>query len=163
MNPGQQLHRSLTLWAGLITILFTAWMWWDSCTQVTIIQWKQFWTGNVLRGFYILRVPHSDNELLFQRVPWVPSATQDYHKLFQPPFLAHSEAKEGDTPLFPPSGTLQQNQQASVNRRGPGSWCLYIPYWLILPPILLTWTALLIFRARRRQRAITLPPNEGTS
>ena len=40
---------------------------------------------------------------------------------------------------------------------GPGSWALFIPYWLILPPILLVWTALLIFRSHRRRRAFTPP------
>ena len=164
MNPGPQLHRSLTFWAGLLVILFTCWSWRDSCTHDLRLQCVQFnvdskphgllisrSTGWTLRSFDALRRPAS-------RYP-DPSLPRE---VFPSPFLVRAE-KTYLVTKTPLTRTWKEEQQSGVNVDGPGSWSFHLPYWLILLSEILIWTLLLLFRAHRRRRAIALPLNEASS
>ena len=83
------------------------------------------------------------------------------HLLPRPFSLRHLH---GPDDAFSDWSVLKDYRQWEVNFTGPGSWAIFIPYWLILLPITLTWILLLLFRARRRRRrAITPALSEGTS
>ncbi|RYD31809.1 MAG: hypothetical protein EOP87_14020 [Verrucomicrobiaceae bacterium] len=157
MNPGPQLRRSLTFWAGLITILFICFAWWDSRSHITLVHWKQVEVNSTLHGLLISRIPPWKEPLHFRRRDRGPDSDLALFSPFDPPFLVRKK-----TTYEPHSTTrspLEVNQQGIVDLFGPGTWILHLPYWLIVLPLLLTWNALLIARARRRKRSITHAPS----
>ena len=151
MNPGPQLHRSLTFWAGLILILFTCWAWRDSCQNFSMLNWKKISATSVSRGFMIARYTGATRPRPeVERLPATSYFTDLKQEILPAPFLV--QYRKAPLPTgHPDSWTLKQLHEAGTNISGPGSWCLFIPYWLILLSTLLTWTALLFFRARRRR------------
>ena len=158
MNPGPQLHRSLTFWAGLIVITFTCWAWWDSCHHDSLLYWKQLSAQSRHHALKISR----ENLFHLRRIDTArrPSGHLFHGRprdVFPAPFLVHAEkALPFEKPSL--STPLKEVEQLYTNTYGPGSWCLFLPYWLILLTLLLTWTALLFLRARRRRRALVTPP-----
>ena len=163
MNTGPQLHRSLTLWAGLFFILFTCWAWRDSSRNLSLLRWKQINVASITRGFMIARYtgaewPHPVTE----RTPATSYFTNLHQEFLPAPFLVQHGIPNFFTRTVG-NPTLKQTQQATTNATGIGSWCLFIPYWLILLLIILTWTSLLFLRTRRRKRAIAHTLSEGAS
>ena len=165
MLPGQKLHRSLTFWTGLITILFTSWAWQDSYSHFSSVSRNQL---SIISGFRGIGIEHyitaSSSDFSTMRTPEDDFPVRWTHEHFPLPFFVKAQEIELDYSVQPPPArSRKEGYQMSLNFAGPGSWALFIPYWLILLPLILTWTALLLFRARRRQRAHSLPHHEEAS
>jgi len=153
MNPGPQLHRSLTFWVGLTIILFTSWAWRDSCQNFSMLHWKQINASSFARGFMIARYtgvtqPRPET----QRLPATSYFAELKQEILPAPFLVQYRKAPLPRGVLE-SWTLKEFQQAGTSISGPGSWCIFLPYWLILPPLTLAWTLLLFLRSRRRRRA----------
>ena len=168
MNPGPQLHRSIIFWAGLVIILFTCWAWRDSREYSSSVYGNSGSLESALQGLHIdwwSNPHHSYLDWHFHRSHMSPDdfSARWQRDFFPPPFLVRHQS----TP-DPESHTLDPNvmadaMQLHLNGGNPGSGMAFIPYWLIVLALLITWTALLFLRARRRRRTITPPLGEGTS
>ena len=157
VNPPRALHRSLTFWAGLLVVAFISFAWWDSSSHISHLSRKNYWACNTLHGLYLNQVPHWKEPLQAARTARNPIAdTPPYDATFHRPFFIRSydSIKDSRPEEF---HDLREAAQYEINLFGPGCWALYIPHWLILLPIVLTWTALLLWRAHRHRRAITPP------
>jgi hypothetical protein len=150
-NKHPPLHRSLTFWAGLLVVTFTCWAWWDSCSHISRLQRNHLVLGSVARGAVITYSPGATTLWSAQRLA-VPSYPSGWPQQFFPaPFLVRANAAVDCSSMD--STTLKEATQFSVNLDGPGTWSLYLPFWIILLPILIPWSLLLLWRARRLKRA----------
>jgi hypothetical protein len=79
-------------------------------------------------------------------------------KSYLAPFLVHSRGSTINTlPRYFYLDT-KDLQQSLVDHRPPGSWVLLLPYWIILLALLISWSLLLLWRARRLKRDSLVPP-----
>ena len=152
MTPGLHLHRSLTFWAGLITILFTCGTWRDTCDHEHTLQWSQFSIDSIPHAVLISRSLTAGNygPIAIRRPASLSPDPSKPREVFPSPFLVHAQ-KTYLVTKPPRTRTWKQAEQDAINSSGPGSWTILLPYWLILLTLLLTWTILLLFRARRRR------------
>ena len=152
MNPGPRLHRSLTFWAGLLLIIFTCLAWWDSSHHDSQLRWQQSTANSTARGILISRSLTAGNygPIAIRRPASLSPDPSKPREVFPSPFLVHAQ-KTYLVTKPPRTRTWKQAEQDAINSSGPGSWTILIPCWLILLALLLTWTTLLLFRARRRR------------
>jgi hypothetical protein len=143
------LHRSIIFWAGILLILFTCWAWIDSRSHQSRICGKQLSAASANHGIFIHRQAGATFDFAVNREP-MPSPNEPYRA----PFLVHSRATDPEMPEDTPP--LKEWCQIMVDNFPLGTWALYLPYWLILIPLILTWLALLSLRARRLKRAPSL-------
>jgi hypothetical protein len=153
----QQLHRSVTFWSGLLAMAFTAWGWWDSFHHVSGLSYRRMDVMNDDGGVHAtyrpgahwsLEARYFDKPLQFPRFgpiqPWV---------------FMHGRYGGGPREGF---ATLPHNVRdlyfMTTADEPPGYWILFIPHWLLLLAVALPWLALLLWRARRRQRAHVTTP-----
>ena len=150
MKPA--LHRSITFWAGLLVIIFTCWAWWDSCTHATGFQWKQLGASSFGRGIIISRWTSWSGPFQGRRDAMPSYPAYGPHEFFPPPFLVRArETNPLESNLVATS--FRDAMQNTADYFGPGSWSLHLPYWLILLALLIPWSLLLLWRARRLKRA----------
>ena len=147
------LHRSLTFWAGLLVIAFTCWAWRDSCTHVSGLQWKQIAAANTTHGIIITRSADAVMPLDHGRKPMPPRRHDLLSDPFPAPFLVRPHASPPDSAPKQADSLLKTGLQLSINYSPPGSWTLYLPYWIILLARLPAWSLLFLWRARRLKRA----------
>jgi hypothetical protein len=157
MRPALALHRSLIFWAGLLVITFTCWAWWDSCHTCSLVQWKQLSSNSVARGITVHRDIGARHAFDADRVPVHPYPLGWPRGFLPKPLLLRSQTAP-DATTTAPDNSLQQLVQLELNRLGPGSWTLYLPYWLILLAILIPWSLLLLCRARWRGKWTSKQP-----
>ena len=161
MTP-RPLHRSLTFWSGIFLMSFIAWAWWKSL--VTEFSYNsprmelQNYAGYVSVSWLQPRV-------ISHHIVSAPGLMmiirQDFriHPMPSPAFL-HGQDKPGfpivslgqqlaeeDKPYF--HATLQE---AWAHQRR-GNFLLLLPHWLLLLAAGVTWSGLLVWRARRHRGA----------
>ena len=151
MRPAA-LHRSLTFWAGLLTIIFLVWAWWDSRDHTSWIRWKQLSACNSGEGALICREAGATTAFDTGR-RFLGGSSRSPVLDFRPPFLVFSQGLDPQSSMI--ANSMKEAHQLMVNVSPPGSWYLYIPHWLILLPIITTWS-LLLWRAGRHRRAANL-------
>ncbi len=153
MKPALALHRSFTFWTGLLLVTFTCWAWWDSCRNASGLYWGQFGAASGARGIVISReVAAGAGGFLLERDSAQPYPGDWPRAFFPAPFLvrARKTFHEG-IPIAPPF--FREMIQIKADGAGPGSWSLYLPYWLLLLALLIPWSLPLLWRARRLKRA----------
>lgn len=175
------LHRSLTLWSGILVLGFLAWAWWDSmlyryeacsthftvaseASMVSIMRHNSPRTPGMLRekhglGDPVIRKSTTGMDVTMHVFPppvWVRRSSKDPRNVYTVPF----EKRE-----FSPDcrlGDAYHQRMATITRGSPRMvWRLMIPYWLILPPAIIFWCGLLLLRARRLRLAGTLADPGG--
>jgi hypothetical protein len=150
MKPALALHRSLTFWAGTMIAIFLCWACWDSSHKDTILQWQRFIICSSDRGLKISRSPQYPFLLYLNRVERrYPPGWQ--HETFAAPFLV----RPPDTFHVldaPPPTTVRERERQFIHYNVPATWVLYLPYWLILLAFIISWSLLLLWRARRLKR-----------
>jgi len=147
-------HLFLTVWAGLVTILFAVWVWLDSLTHISALSWREHHVLNTYHGIVIGALAGESQPPRASRYENHPGAFAWPTEYFPLPFLVHSRERKPPTIAH----SFKETRQVTIDYFGPGSWSLYIPHWLLLLPIITTWS-LLLWRARRRRAAnlTTLP------
>lgn len=165
MTP-KPLHRSLTFWCGLILILFLAWGWRDS--------WRK--RSSAARGSY--GIFHGYGGIAFYKQSLIPPADLQLTRVrtiyprthpiasMRAPLLPMIHHRQGDFPLLPEPGTPEAFRYFVDFGVSPSwihdSW-LYLPYWMLMAPPLLTWGWLLLRRSRRQTRAMPALHPEASS
>ena len=152
MKPA--LHRSLIFWAGILVIIFTCWAWRDSYSQVSRLIWKQFTIASAARGIFIDCEPLARQSLTVERETLSTYPLNWPRETFPSPFLVREE-EAAKLPESEPS-SFQASIESAVAETGPGSWSLYLPYWLILLALPIPWIFLLLLRARRLKQTHSL-------
>ena len=146
------LHRSIIFWAGILVLIFTCWAWRDSYTHVTRLIWNQFTIASGARGICIGGEPLARQSLTTERetLPTYPANWP--RETFPSPFLLR-EKEAAKLAHADPTTSFRASAGFTVAHNGRGAWSLYLPYWIILSPLIITWFALLFLRARRLKRA----------
>ena len=157
------IYRSLTFWSGMAVIAFICWAWRDSMQtrsslgghSIGIAQsWgsvelgydPDLWKG---RNFEIYR-GNVESTAAFERMPL--------------PFLVKGKGLPpfSDDEVTPPPPdhleTAREMYEWYFLYRSRGSWILHVPHWLILLALMVAWSVLLLWRARRRKQAARVGP-----
>ena len=182
------MHRSIIFWSGLLVIGFLGWAWWDSERHWSSADGGRYWGRSAWGGVFIgsrgevppggtgVWPPPTSRPLSFTRRP--SSATLPHApETFAPPLFfrveglpaAESEAaiariREHDVTEAPSPFTVREQIILSLSfMNNPGTWTLFLPYWLIIAAAVLPWSVLLVWRARRRKKRMTNAefPNAG--
>jgi hypothetical protein len=152
MKPALALHRSLTFWAGILLVAFTCWAWWDASRNQVGCYGRKGALISEARGITLVsRNARDDFHFWRHRFPYTPGHSP--REFFPSPFFLRHEREPDPDKLMDPGMTFRALKQLTADSGGPGTWVLYLPYWLILIPLILTWLALLLYRARRLARA----------
>jgi hypothetical protein len=152
------LHRSVTFWAGIVVMAFIGWGWWHSMTNhgtlcLGRIRGEHGGTGLILgynaaekdwsarnrKGFTLV-------EKEWQLVDKRPLRWEIYFATAMELHLTRVPS-----PWQWPTGTMN-----FPTAKGAVSDCaVFIPHWLVLLSVVLPWSALLLWRARRHNRIST--------
>jgi hypothetical protein len=136
------LHRSILFWSGLLVIIFTCWAWRDSGRNQSSIYGKQLMAVSCNHGIMIIRQVGATFDFRGERAP-ISIPPDPYRS----PFFVRSRATAPSIPeVIPP---LEELQQLLVDHFPAGTWCLYLPYWLIVLSLPFPWSLLLLWRTRR--------------
>ena len=148
------LHRSITFWSGILVMGFLAWAWWDSFAANSTLVYRSHGAALNLGGltisqntygagrdFKVNRLPHSNT---FQKFP---------REQFQRPYVLRGSALEpSDTEE--PTHSMEAWHRRWISSKAEDVRMLRLPIWLVLLGFAAVWTALLMWRVRRR-RCIT--------
>ena len=154
------LYRSLTFWSGILVIGFLCWAWRDSHRNLSLLtasHYAAFSEGGLLG---LIRHPapfprfEAERERSFFLQP-LYSFGMNEHPIkaasFPPPLRVRSVGSREEAP---PTTKFYHEVVANNARNLPvGTWLLAIPHWLFLLAVTLTWSGLLLCRARRHRRA----------
>ena len=160
------LHRSIIFWSGLLVMGFLAWGWWDS---------ERNWTGLGRNGLSVsnhwsgIRLEFQNEGRakppVFERIAYSIHFNHTPEGIVGPYFVRPTdwmgaEREKLQEKLYPDdepvsSFGVYDYLAMSMVIAEPGSWTLFIPYWLILLTVAALWLALLFWRARRCKRSIT--------
>lgn len=133
------LYQSLTFWSGILVMGFICWAWWDSMHSRMVAQ-----VGRT-------RMYSAGGEIgFFHRPDGFPSY-QRFRKV-----AGRFKVLDGlpSSMLAVPLNTGEERSPFNSPRLGRGKNTLYLPYWLFLVPVILPWTGLLLYRARRHRMAM---------
>ena len=178
MKP--QLHRSLTVWSGLLVMAFIGWAWWDSERIWTQADAGRFLVNN---GWGGVMIEHFESNSLvnyrtdFGRQP-APYACHPLELLPAPRLLRPADVAEGewaalniriysydprDGPVPVSVDDMLRNNVRTLRLTQTGAhayaaqtrdWILFIPHRLMILTVAAAWLGLLFWRARRRKRAL---------
>ena len=150
-----QLHRSITFWSGLLVMGFVCWAWRDSLGHDSYASWKDLSFANSESRFYISQIPGQSSPFVAGR-EGAERHDLGFHSL-PLPFVARGQGAVA--PPYPDdSATFEEWTKRGWNTLPVGSWQLCIPTWLILLAVAIPWTALMLWRVRRRKRAVLTAP-----
>jgi len=166
------LHRSIIFWSGILVMAFIGWAWRDSMR-------RESWYARSSAVSDVLRAANGHGGLsLFQstqpplnwactevaggewqRAALDPSESGEIRALPAPTFLRGGngsfEDQFRDAQLFRPA-SYGEAIEAMMRYQPPDARLIFLPHWLILLGFALPWSALLLWRARRRQPATAL-------
>ena len=158
------LHRSITFWGGLLVMAFIVWAWQDSLQRSSTLWYRfsslaskwggiQFAQGTLAnpQRLHVLHEPLTRFPLEQERLP-----QPGFHRAAElSPELrqALTDVAMGTRKGF----RLEEHFKMNMTLAPPGAWALFIPHWLLLLTVVVPWTALLLWRARRRKRAALTP------
>ena len=158
------MHRSITFWSGLLVIAFLGWAWWDSERMHSEARSELFTVGNIWGGLMIARHRPDpfggggSSDSAFVRYPF--SEFKHTPETFPAPCLLWTEDMDG----FAMNDLLWRDPDANLTNREflelraynlVTIGVLFIPHWLLILLFMLSWTALLLWRARRRKKRMT--------
>ena len=133
------LHRSITFWSGILVMGFICWGWSDSMRAISGFRLPFCW-GSQAAGGIATGISRSSHTTTFRIV------TKASVSVLSGPHGGMSftfDTKE-PVPLLP-RPLITANQGGAI----------FVPHWLLLLAVALPWTALVLWRARRRKRIST--------
>ncbi|MCW1917106.1 hypothetical protein OJ996_26200 [Luteolibacter sp. GHJ8] len=141
------LHRSITFWSGILLMAFICWAWWDSHNQVRNATWRAWSISN---GYSFVTVTHFH----FRGIPLI-TATYPFAAT-KPEILPFPYFARGKELLTTPrqtnqSMTYREQVAATIEGSPKKLGKSLVPHWLLLFAVALPWSALLLWRARRRK------------
>jgi hypothetical protein len=142
-------QRSVTFRSGILVIVFICWAWWMSTRYQASCQWNCFMVSNTSDGIEVNSIYSTSGfhtrfhrKLLSLPSPAIPA-----------PFILRGTG----SPTAPVADLVaisyRNNLELVMTRRGPEAWLVFISHWLTLLLVVLSWTALLRWRFRRRLAA----------
>jgi hypothetical protein len=159
------LHRSLSFWSGILVMAFICWAAWDStryCSQGNI--------GRVIissqgRAVSVTQMPpKAPFRSYWGQIPFADLTNNLEVPAFPRPMSLRGRGTPGSQSEIDARrksyGPLDywKWKRFIVELNPATHWFLVIPHWLLLLTVALPWTALLLWRARRRKRAALLYP-----
>ena len=165
------IHRSKTLWLGILVLTFLAWAWRDSTHWQTSLYFRQYIITHAGSGICLLdrRFSHPDarwerSSILPKDETWsrphidspeIFSSTGDPEQIalyYQTAGLHTANPKPRNAAAHHLRPLFQLVLGPYTTRFVPGSWALFLPHWLLILTFLTIWLALLLWRSRRLHR-----------
>ena len=157
--------RSLTFWAGILVMVFMGWAWRDSMSKmsrVTSGNWTIFSHGGGL-VLHVYRNMLSMPTEVFRDDVQNPLHKTTYPWLGGAPFFVWGGGEDfpGDSDeafiafyIEPINAaeTLREAELIHMRFAKSWEWCVFAPYWLILPAFAFPWFAYLLWRGWRRRQ-----------
>lgn len=148
------LHRSLIFWFGLLMMAFICWAWRDSWRLETGFTHGRSHLGSGYGRLVISHDPASAPERFFYRGPLgKPEMKGSLNG--QLPSLLGGTGSPISYQEFEAIRDPADLSSYAVGLLSTEGWLLDLPYPFLLVLVLLTWTALLVWRARRRNQTFT--------
>jgi hypothetical protein len=149
------LHRSITFWSGLLVMGFIVWAWCDSAGRYSYAYCKYWKFDN---GYCGAAISYSPTRRFDTQAGVLPLLVHRAEVLPLPLFIrGGGEILAQDPPgADDPDTTRREWIRSYMRVEGPETWTWFIPHWFLLLTFALLWTALLLWRARRRKRAAGL-------
>jgi len=145
------MHRSFTFWSGLLLIAFTAWAWWDSASAISVAKLGPFYLTHASGG---VAVGYSDT------YPDIHHVTREKIACT---VVTDPESGSIGFNHRPPEDPYAVVTAKPLFYSAPGQCSVFLPHWLLMIVFLALWSAMLLWRARRRKRRMTNLelPDEG--
>ena len=149
------LYRSITFWSGLLVMGFIGWAWRDSELHMSRAQKGFFSVVHDHSAVSVWWDPGAPAPLALTRYPVVDSVLRS--DLFPAPLYMRgnheirSAREQGRHAGSHP--TAREDTIWFADEIGFNSRVWFAPHWLLLLAVALSWSALLLWRARRRKRA----------
>jgi len=146
----QQLHRSLTFWSGLLVMLSIGWAWRDSQANELRISAGRWGTTHQSSAVVIDHNPTMTPD-------WRAEYSLGHSSLFgeisfPAPFVIFPWNSPPFNAEFDPFAADNSYRDWHFYSIEAGAFVAFLPHWLILLAFGLQWTALLIWRGKRRSR-----------
>jgi hypothetical protein len=144
----QQLHRSLTFWSGILVMIPVLWCWRDSRRFESSGAWGRLslvQAGSGVVAYWSKATSKPDLSISREEAlvfPLIRTSSQGERVL-----ALRNEEGRTDLTFFPRPLVCDESKRFSV----------FIPHWAILLALGLPWLALLVIRARCRNRGIIAP------
>ncbi|MCW1913722.1 hypothetical protein OJ996_09060 [Luteolibacter sp. GHJ8] len=153
------LHRSITFWSGILVMGFICWAWRDSYKHWTFLEFKGGQVTPYSGSIFLVR-QKAVVDSSFTRTEAGPFMQRFDHFLW-PTFITGAQAASrfNDKDWWEKSDadeTLEYEMIMMLVGGRPNDWALSMPYWSLLCAVALPWSALLLWRARRRKRLVGL-------
>ncbi|MCW1913842.1 hypothetical protein OJ996_09670 [Luteolibacter sp. GHJ8] len=157
------LHRSITFWSGILMMVFICWAWWDSLKSTTQPMWGSCMMESQGGALSFTYRPSG-------RRPGWEFFRNDYSRpisrLFPAPHfirggIEHADPKTRQSYATKSDGapmTPRESDAMNMMYRTDRDWLLSIPFWLHLLAFALLWSILLLWRAKRRNKAAETTP-----
>ena len=143
------LHRSITLWSGILIIAFVGWAWSTSYRAESWCRYNCFSAGNTHGGVELNSVYSGSGFITWPNrmrasllAPAMPA-----------PFLLRGTGSPSAPITHRAPTSYRDSLEIMMTRRDPQAWLLFIPHWLILLAVILPWAVLLRWQAQRRKQA----------
>lgn len=146
-------HRSLTLYLGLLPLLFLLWAWHDSMTHQSLMVTRVNVDTPLVSSISRLHLIHADSGISKE---WIRSADPPHTVVRKVRWFTREEAK--GSRWFPAPRHLASPISDDLTQH-----YLFIPHWLITLLYLAFWSLAFIWRHRRIPRSIPPPaqPHPG--
>ncbi|QJE95972.1 hypothetical protein [Luteolibacter luteus] len=150
MKP-RPLYRSITFWSGVFVMSFLFWGSWLSQGMYRSLAYDPYAVASADGVLHISRSPgySSGDRWSTTRFPSVKTWER-----FPPPLFLRGKGEPVSSPE--PPRLFREIAKVAMSGQSPGAWVLAIPHWLIIFAAGLSWSVLLLWRARRTKKA-----NEG--
>jgi hypothetical protein len=149
------LHRSLVFWAGVIVMGSIVWAWRESTRTFATLVGGRAVIMSACSGLTIGSSSATGRGFRFKHGDLPPETMAEGVIIFHAPVFLRStgQAETEDMERLMQGSRIERYFFVSTLLGKQGDWRLYIPYWLILTIVMITWSARLGWLWRRRSRS----------
>lgn len=156
----QALHRSITLWSGLLVMIFIVWACWDSTRNWSYVVHGRWELANIDCGLAVSRY-HRPAPFGTERTEAIHVFEEKGLRMTLPRYFRKAAGESEAASAMRLAGTYGDDFRSATNfifyhtsRGASGDWICYVPYWCLLAGIVPPWLGLLVWRGRRRKFTI---------
>ena len=146
------LARSITFWCGVLVMGIVCFAWIDSLRHKSQLRWSPFSVTNIGCGVEV-DTASSSADFSIQRTYKSPESIPKANLIGSPQTFILGNG--GPLPPDALRGVSEEARRSFASlSRDLSALYVFIPHWLLLLAVALTWSGLLLWRARRIRRAV---------
>jgi hypothetical protein len=149
MKP-KPFTRSITFWSGILVMGFICWAWRDSFRHEAGMTGGSWMGRSKTGGVMVFGFAMSIGEFKADYV-LIPPEWHHEWSAFQPLFWHRRPEPEDEfwVERVKAASNAREAYPAYMESWPTSRWMVFVPYWLLLLAVAVTWTGLLLWRARR--------------